>query len=470
MENNLYKHRVTISKKSAVFLVIYLVVFIFTVPKDLEELYLNNYIVDGICLFLVVFLLCMYSSNYGFDIFDPINFITLIYSFMFFVTPMYDICTGELTWYGYNLFRYGVEATGIAFAGYIAFYLVYIKGNIRYLNVREIRVDEIADRRNLILVILVMYGVCFFANAYYMIRYYGTSLSYILTLGLIGTNVQGGDSGSIGFIGMLSYSLPTTVLLYWEYGSSKLLKIILFIPMLMMQITRGFRFFVIQIIVTFFGYYYIRKGSRPKIIQIFTVCIVMMIPVLLMTLFRDSIRAGAGSDIASVDTSSLQDAFNSAVWDNFRIYQNFYGMVGVIPSKYPFVYGRQIILGTLVMVVPRVIWPGKISSYGGYGLKILIGSQIGNGQAYPNLGEYYYAAGIFGVVFFMVLWGWLMKFMKNRFMSPKQGGLNNIIFVSLLGANLQLIIRGYMPSNFWYVVFLLIPVWIIKILFNPLVD
>ena len=266
---------------------------------------------------------------------------------------------------------------------------------------------------------------------------------------------------SIGFISMFSYSLPTITLLYWEFGKSKILKVILFVPMLMLQVARGFRFFILQIAITFFAYYYIKNKKRPKFADIFITFLILMIPILLMTLFRDSIRGGKGIDISTLDISTVRYAFEAAVWDNFRIYQNFYGMVNVIPSQYPYVFGRQMILGTIFMVIPRIVWPGKISSYGGYGLSTLIGSRIAGGQAYPNVGEYYYAGGIIGVILCMGLYGMWMRRVKNKFMYSKNP-LDVIKYSILLGVNLQLIIRGYTPSNFWYVFFAILPIWIIR--------
>ena len=79
-------------------------------------------------------------------------------------------------------------------------------------------------------------------------------------------------------------------------------------------------------------------------------------------------------------------------------------MVPVIPSQYDYVWGRQIVIGTIVMMIPRALWPGKISSYGGEGLTTLIGPNIASGQAYPALGEYYYAAGFGEFCFYGTLW------------------------------------------------------------------
>ncbi len=447
-------------------------IYLLLLPWTAQKVYIKNYLVDGLCLFGVILLLISYANKNKFDMFEPIYFISAIYVLMYFITPIYDILTEEYLWYGYNLFEYGVTSSLIAFLGYFAFYVFYRfsfeKGKDRSIifdTLDQQNERSVASDTGLIAVILVMYVVCFVANLWYLVQYYGASLLYVLTLGLLGEMSGTPTDASIGFISMLSYCLPTTVLLYWEYGKSKLLKIILFVPMLMMQITRGFRFFVIQIFVTFFAYYFIRKGKRPKLKALLGLFVLLMIPVLLMTLFRDTIRAGGGLSISTFSASRLKEGFDAAFWDNLRIYQNFYGMVGVIPEEFGFVYGRQMIVGTLVMMIPRALWPGKISMYGGEGLVTLIGANIAAGQAYPNLGEYYYAIGVFGVVLFMSLYGWWMKRERVKNMPKRSGGLNNIIFAVLLGANLQLIIRGYTPSNFWYLIFSILPVIILKFLF-----
>ena len=138
-------------------------------------------------------------------------------------------------------------------------------------------------------------------------------------------------------------------------------------------------------------------------------------------------------------------------------------MVHVIPENFNYVGIRQIVIGTIVMMIPRAIWPGKISSYGGEGLRVLIGNNIAAGQAYPTLGEYYYAFGTLGVIIFMAIFG-----MWNRRLKYKYKNSNNkldiIYFAVMLGCCLQLMIRGYFPSNFWYLLFAVLPIWIIKII------
>lgn len=459
---------------SIIFVLITILFLMMLMPVGLEDVYISNYIMDVFCICVILILLTVYWFKNRFDIFDPIFFITAIYATLYFIAPMHDIIVGKYTWFGYELFQYGIKSSVIALVGYLGFYLLYFFTAIKKENTndetaqgKEPTKPEEKDRKIIVLVVMIMYGICFAANVFYLIHSGSTNLLYVLSFGFLG---QGGESASkiesIGFISMLSYSLPTVTLLYWHYGKSKALKIILFVPMLMLQVSRGFRFFVIQIAITFFAYYFINKKKRPRIRTILLFLVLVMVPVMLMTLFREAVRAGTGADLSKINVEMISKVFESAFWDNLRIYKNFYGMVGVIPSKFGYVYGRQMIIGTIVMVIPRIIWPNKISSYGGEGLKTLIGEHIADGQAYPNLGEYYYACGVIGVIICMAILGWFMKRIKVKGMAFESGGLNNIVFASVLGAMLQIIIRGYFPSNFWYVIFLLIPVWVIRFIAN----
>ena len=434
-------------------------------PKGLDEVYISAYIVNAVSVLICETLLINYYSKRGFDLFDQITVISFIYILMFFVTPIYDIITREFLWYEYNLFPYSVKATIIELIGFISFYFAYDLGcrkNKRHLTYHQAK----RQNDNYVSIILIMYAFCFFANAYYLIKSGGNSLIYILSLGLIGEGkTENTISAPIGFISMFSYCLPTVTLLYWEYGKSKFLKFALFVPMLMLQVARGFRFFVVQIAITFFAYHYIKNHRRPKIRHIIIFSILLMMPIILMTMYRNTIRAGAGMDLSHISFDTLKSEFDYAIWFNLRIYRNFYAMADKMPSVIPYVGFRQILIGTIVMVIPRVIWPGKIAPGANIPLTQIIGPNLkGTGQAYPNIGEYYSAFGTLGVIFFMALYGWWMKKIKVKYADGAKNGLDIITYAVLLGINLQLIIRGYTPSNFWYMVFSLLPVFVIKTL------
>lgn len=465
-------------KKKNIQIILYAILFLFVdlgmllylFMNVLESVYVKNIVLNIICLNLYVIMINNYINKHGFFIFDPIYFVSAVYIFMFHITPIYDIIVGELLWFGYDLFKYGVRATVIAFVGYLSFYFVYRYGKCISIKIRKTDTkngihclkDEKQDQmRKRLLIIYVMFAVALLANIYYLINSGYGNLTYILTLGLVGGGGTNEAVGNIGFISMLSYSLPTIVLLIWEYNGSKAIRILTFVPMFLLQVARGYRFFIIQILVTFITYYCIRYNKKIKLSKAIIILGSSTVFILLMTLFRDSIRGGNGINLSSLNGKAIKDGIEMAFWDNLRIYQNFYGMVNVIPSKYPFVGIRQLVIGTLVMFIPRAIWPEKISSYGGEGLRVLIGSNIASGQAYPSLGEYYYAFGTLGVILCMSIFAlWLKNLSAKKMYSKKP--LDIIYFSVALGCCLQLIIRGYFPSNFWYIIFALLPTYVIK--------
>jgi oligosaccharide repeat unit polymerase len=454
------------------FLILLLIIGVF---NNSEKVYVYNYVVDAVCLTVSVSLLLRLYIKKDLDMFEPIVVIGGLYILMYFFTPIYDLCIGQYTWYGYDLFKYGIKATLIAFAGFIGFYVFYEKSFVwgnRSRRLRQVNnycyTNDYAESRKIILYLtLIIYFFSLAANIYYVIHVSGNSILYSLTFGLLGSGgVSEKTTTSIGFISMFSYCLPSATLLYWEFGNVKTMKWILFLIMFSLQMTRGFRFFIIAIAITFFAYYYIKANRRPKMKTILLAVLAIIFVVVFMTIFRSAIRTGNGVDFSQFNAENIKEAFDEAIWDNFRIYNNFYAMTDKIPSVYPYVHGRQMLLGTLAMVIPRAIWPQKISTKAGVGLEYIVGKAlVDTGQAYPNIGEYYYAFGTIGVIVFMCIYGIYARRVKKCYFHS-ENALDIILYSVLLGANLQLIIRGYTPSNFWYLVFSILPVVIIKLLFT----
>lgn len=450
------------NSKIAFFIFVLFVVFLLLIanaPFYAEDIYLINYLMNVLFLFLSLALLLLYFRKNKFDIFNPIVLFSFLYLTMFFVAPIRDLLKEQYKWWGYNLWDYGIKSSIYAFIGYFALLLPF------FILKNKNKGKKIVIRQNneIVFIILILYFICFLANIFYMIAYYGMSPLYIFSLGLFGDADLNKTSESIGFISMLSYSLPTLSLLYIEFGRNKFLKFILFILAFILQVSRGFRFLVIAIFISLICLLYMKKNKRPKMVTVLLAFFALMFVVLLMTLFRDSIRFGFGINIFAISLDSAIEAFDKTIWENFRIYQNFYGMVGKIPSVFDYCGLQQILVGTLVMAIPRFIWPDKISSYGGYGLKIIIGQGIADGQAYPGLGEFYYSFGIIGIIVFMFLYGFILNKILSCFGGKNNDKTNNTLYSVLLGCNLQFVIRGYMPSNFWYLTFSILPILILKL-------
>lgn len=456
-----------IGKRSFIIIFILFASFIWGLAYFDEYVYLANYLVDCLGVFCVVICLFNNSARHGFDIFEPLYFISIIYAMIYFVTPLYDLFLKNYLWFQYNLFPYGIKAGVIAILGYCSFYIIYAINDSVYSE--EPWENQIAEQssRVLVLAIIVMCVICFFANAWTMIHSGYMNLTYILTLGLMGGSGKAADVvENIGFISMITYSLSTSVLLYFEFGKSKLLKVLFFVPMVLLQVTKGFRFFIVQIAVTFFVYMFLKKEKRPTFHSIIIAILIMLIPISFMTLFRDSIRAGMSAGVYQVGVTEIMDSLDEAIWGNFRIYRNFYGVVHSVPQTYSYIGGRQMIYGTLIMAIPRAIWSGKPSSSGGVGLAALVGSNLaGTGMASPNITEYYYGFGILGVIVFMGIYGFWAKRQRQKKMYSSDP-FSRIEYAVLLGTNIQLLTRAFTPSNFYYLLFSVLPIIFVRMIYK----
>lgn len=429
-------------------------------PFDLDAQYRLTYATCSFLLVIICFCVMTIRDRRLGGV-DPLSVTSVIYAFVYAVCPIYDILTGTFQWFGHDLFIFGPGATIVAAIGYLAFAITY---KLTWHAPKKRIADDANQPKSFVPLILVMYAVCFAGNSYYMVSGGGNSLVYCLTLGVIGDG--GGDKveSSIGFVSMLSYCLPAITLMYIQYGRSTFLKIAMAYAMLALQVSRGFRFIVFEIAIMFLCYYRFRYKRMPSLRVALPLAAILFAAVMLMTIFRSDIRSGSGMDLSSLSMIGFADTFDEMLWDNLRIYKNFYGMVGVIPDVYPFVYGQQIILGPLLMFVPRIIWPGKPETLkGGYDLDVLIGPELsGTGQAFPNLGEYWYAFGLIGVVLFMALYAWWMKRSELKYGNDSTDPLSWIMLAVLVSLNLQLIIRGYTPSNLWLIVFSILPIVVIR--------
>ena len=303
-----------------IFIATIILLFIYYPHSASNTIHVTNYYVDAAFLLMSEAMLLRRYSKGSLDVFEPLTIVSVFYLCMFYVAPIHDIHYGIFTWYGYSLFEYGPLTSLFVFFGFLSFYFFYTKIKVPVGFTLCHPTVNTANVHQLKKISLIIYGFCFVANVYYMQKVGGSSLLYILTLGLMGSShVVETTDAALGFVSMFSYCLPTATLLYWEYSDNKIMKAILFLPMLMLQVARGFRFFVIQIAITFIAYVFLKKGERPKAHTIVTYAAVVMIPILLMTTFRNSIRDGEGMDTSIINSETTEDAFDAAVWENFRI-------------------------------------------------------------------------------------------------------------------------------------------------------
>lgn len=440
-----------------------IIIYLFTELKGMDIDYVTCYRVNMVCLIICTIIFFEHIFKKKSDIFSPIFIFTILYVFMFFITPMYDIYNKNYLWFGVNLFDYGIKGSLIALVGYIFFYLFFIEKNYKkkYMsNNYEIE----PQGKYYKFFIIAGYLLSLFANIFYLTRSNGNSILYILTLGIVGQSGSVEKVSNIGLISMISYCLSSFTLLYLEYGKkNKILKIIMFGIMFELQIAKGFRFFIVQIAIMFGFYYFLKSQKKIKFRILIISSLLLMIPILLMTLFRDSIRSGGGINFSSISFNILLDAFDAAFWENLRIYKTYYGVIKAVPEMTSYLFGKQMIIYTMIMFIPRAIWKGKPGNPGTKAQELGINEiAVKSGSAYPCLGEYYYEFGILGVMFWMGIFGWWLQNLQIKYRFGAKSNVDLMIYTTIVGTILQLVIRGYTPSNFWMIIFSMLPFLIIK--------
>lgn len=445
-------------------LIIIFILGILLIPNNQNEIYLNNYLIDFTYLLISYFILGFSILKNKYDFFSPTIIFSFLYLTMFFVTPMYDILCEEYLWFGVDLFKFGIKGSTIAFVGYLSF-MIFNNLNVPSSKQNKINIKYEYYGKKIVVFIVSMYVVCFIANVYYLTR--SNSILYIFTLGVLGSGGFSVSDANLGAISMFSYALPSITLLYMEYGNNKFLKFVFFSAMFVLQVARGFRFFIIQIIIMFFSYYILKSGKKLKIRDLISIAICILIPTLLMTLFRNTIRSGSGMDLSIISLDVIKKAFDKALWDNFRIYKTYYGLIKAVPNLTNYLFGAQMIIYTMIMFIPRMLWKGKPSNPGTEAQRLGINQYaVDGGSAYPGLGEYYYDSGLFGVIMWSSILGWWLKKVYIKYRIKSESVIDLMIYSTILGIILQLVIRGYTPSNFWMIVFCMLPYWFIKRFFK----
>ena len=85
-----------------------------------------------------------------------------------------------------------------------------------------------------------------------------------------------------------------------------------------------------------------------------------------------------------------------------------------------------------------------------------------SGMAFPNIGEFYFEFGPIGVVVCMFIFGVLCANLKV--ILKKADDIEELIIYSVTFlALVQIIGRGYIPSNFYLLIFLNLPMFLLEL-------
>ena len=408
-------------------------------------------------IFWTVQLLIMHHER-EIDLFSPLLLVTLIHLLLFEFTPLLCLLTNDLLLLGQDLWGGCVKGTWVSTIGYLALTAAYLfshGGKVK----RELMVDQSdvhTDRSNLCLQInVVIWIFAFLAHVYYL-RSTGKNLAYVLTLGMSRLSAATQQSSIIQFLGEIAYAMLPSYLYIAVFSKKKIWKIVLFYLMTVTFVARGFRFIIVAIIVGPMILYCLMEEKRPRFRHVLLVFLLLMAMITVVGSMRVDFRAGKGITQESLSNMTLDSAIE-AVKGNFEIFKAYYGITERIPSLMGYTYGKQIFLYTLIMMIPRFIWPGKPQPPLRAILRISVCPYaIAAGTMYPYIGEYYHEFGVLGVIVCCILLGYFCKRLARFKESKNIHSL--ILFSTVYPLLLQVLIRGYTPSNCYMLLFVVIPI------------
>lgn len=455
----------TISIKSFFLITVLILVglnFIYLYPFGQADLPRSNYILLLICYFFVASLLIWKIIRSDIYLFEPIVLVTALYMGIFILRPMLDISNFDTVKYGIDISDGSKKATLIFMISFLSFFISYFYNFSR----RKVQILSPLYYRNVpqnkeqfvVLISLTIWLFSFICSLIFLLAN-GYGFLYILTIGASGSAIVDENSASLAFLSKFSICLVTSWLYIFVYSKSKLLKIILFILTVIIFLVYGGRAMLLICLLAPVTYYYVSKKKSPSLPTVFTMLIGLLSISTIMQFARWGIRSGDEIVIPKLSFETLFLPFDS----EFTTYKVFYGMVKNIPTEMGYLFGEQMIYYTLVMFIPRAIWPGKPDAPVREILEVSLNQlAVISGAAYPNIGEFYVEFGILGCIIFMFLFGLYAKRLKKLYLIGESKSHALILYSVLFPLLFQFTIRGYMPSNFYTLLLAILPCIIIK--------
>ena len=390
------------------------------------------------------------------DLFSPLLLASVIHILLFEFTPLLCLLTDDLLLLGQDLWGGCVRGTWISTIGFLTLTAAYMFSHGGRARSESEPVQAAPDRSGLCLQVNVAIWILAFLAHLYYLRSTGKNLAYVLTLGMSQLSAATQQGSTIQFLSVVAYAMLPSYLYIFVFSKNKIWKAILFYLMTVTFVARGFRFIIVAVIVGPMILYCLMEKKRPHFRYVLAVFLLLMIMITVVGSMRNDFRAGHGiteSAVSSVTLKSIIEVFKG----NFEIFKAHYGIVDHIPGVMGYTHGKQIVIYTAIMMIPRFLWPGKPQPPLRSILRIgICPYAVKAGMAYPYVTEYYHEFGVLGVIGGCFLFGlfckWLARFKESKNIHSL------ILFSTVYPLLLQIMIRGYTPSNVYMLLFVMIPI------------
>lgn len=455
-----------ISKEQFLVVLIFIVAYLWLgiyIPDAYKIGYGKEYVFIFLTMTIVICLHIYAVSRLNDYIFNPLSLVSIIWILTYHITPMINILTGETDLVGVDVMNGCYMGTLLSLACYALFIFGYLLGRVNRVKTEDnVFKKGTPESRKEVLVkgVIAFYFVFGILMALFNLVRNGFSLAYIFTLGTSGQRVD--SENNLGFLSNFQYCLIPCTIYFAYYFKNKRMAIISLALTTILYMVNGFRLYLVVLFLSYFVFDYVYTIKKIKIRSVAIIIIVLLLMIGGVELYRSSMRQGNG--IAGADWTQFDLMY---VWKacrgNFNLYKTTYAIVEYIPKKMSFTWGQQTILTTLLTLIPRAIWPNKITAYLTSHSYLFIGTTAYNeAWALSSVCEFYGDFSAIGCVICFFIYGILFKKSINLYSSTRASFHTTTAYAVFYGFLFELIVRGYMPINFWVLVFMELPVLTIQ--------
>lgn len=414
---------------------------------------------EGVVLSLALIFKTHYS---GIRLFEPFTMVTVVYTLTFFVAPVLEFGVGNTSRFGVDVSGNALLATITATLGYIAFYAGYELYHPMMKRIPKTSVETVSPERAVLVkqIALFIWLLCYVLCLYNYLKR-GYSLSYIVTAGFGGESDAEIAEDSLAFLSYAKYALVGSWMCLFPFSKNRLILVTTYVLTVSMLLFGGSRSSLLMILIAPIAFQCIRIGREPSLRSVLIAAVVLVFAFAVIQVARNGVKLGNGFSLEGYELADMFTPYLNEI-EGFKVY---YSLFDVFPVKKSFLLGTQMVGYTLIMLVPRSIWPGKPDApihdivYQAMGLQAL---QSGN--SYPFIGELFVEFGVPGCILGMLLFGALCKKIGTLWSSWHGNTFPLVEYCLFYPALFQFMIRGYFPSNCMMFMFLLAPVLLVKFL------
>ncbi len=222
---------------------------------------------------------------------------------------------------------------------------------------------------------------------------------------------------------------------------------------------QGFRWRHIALAMTILSVYYIYSYQRVNLI-LFSV--LALIGIMIMGFIGQTRSYGSGLGYSDDQEFDNYELLLSGFGES-AVFMTTGFMVREVKEKELYIRWDPIVQ-TLVMPIPRAIWPGKPSgNYIGVIEGLYDGVFVGNGMgaAVLNFGEYYLMFGYAGVIVGYFIWGIIFRSVWQWFLKHRENKLAIVTYAVFFSYIYMIISRGYTPQVVMLFCFTVLPLYLI---------